>query len=118
MTGDTGRAPGGLDSEVSTSVQEWDQPHGGEERGQSAGRGMWKKRELENSFVSHHARKLPPFIQLLYMEHLRGRSSRWDGQNFTDKVHQFGSCLQRSQDFEFPLVHLKMLSVMLRNHDC
>lgn len=31
MTGDPGRAPGGLDGEVSTSVQEWDQSRGGEE---------------------------------------------------------------------------------------
>lgn len=63
MTGDP-RAPGGLDGEVSLSVQEWDQPRGGEERGQGGGKGTQSmKRELENCFVSHRARKLPSFIQ-------------------------------------------------------
>lgn len=119
-TGDTGRAAGGLDlkwpfcSAVGPASR-------GEEKGRE--RAEWREGNAEraagceNHRMSHHARNLPLFIQLLHLQIFHGGRRQWDGLNFTEKVRQFGAYLQRSQGSECLLVHLKILSLLLRNHD-
>lgn len=118
--GDTGKAAGGLDLKWHFCSAVGPASRGEERRRERA---EWREGNAEseagreNHGMSHHARTLPLFIQLLHLQLFHGRSRQWDGLNFTDKVRQFGAYLQRSQGPEFPLVHLKILSLLLRNHD-